>query len=99
MAGTLQLSFISFFFNKMEYCDLFQQLICSFQQTLLTSARIIKENHGLKEYEEVAIKRLETVVYLGKADHTVYFDLGMLYIRKGQTETAKKYFSEAIKVS
>uniref|UniRef100_T1JUU9 UDP-N-acetylglucosamine--peptide N-acetylglucosaminyltransferase SPINDLY n=1 Tax=Tetranychus urticae TaxID=32264 RepID=T1JUU9_TETUR len=66
------------------------------EETLLTSARIIKDNELIGDYLTIAMERLETLVSMGKADETVYFDLGMLAIRSGHMLTARRYFAKAI---
>ncbi|XP_053214391.1 protein O-mannosyl-transferase Tmtc3-like, partial [Panonychus citri] len=68
------------------------------QETLSTSARIIKDNELIGDYLTIAIERLETLVSMGKADETVYFDLGMLSIRSGSMATARKHFAKAIEL-
>ncbi|XP_074597816.1 protein O-mannosyl-transferase TMTC3-like [Brevipalpus obovatus] len=68
------------------------------QECLLVSARLIKENIELNEHLSLAIKRLETVILIDKADHTVHFDLGMLFIRNGEIESAKSHLQKAIEM-
>lgn len=84
---------ISFLYFILIICSLF-----SSQECLLVSARLIKENIELNEHLSLAIKRLETVIFIGKADHTVHFDLGMLFIRNGEIESAKSHLQKAIEV-
>ncbi|XP_054159017.1 protein O-mannosyl-transferase Tmtc3-like [Oppia nitens] len=67
------------------------------EPSLLASARIIQDQ-GMNRLHDVAIDRLNTIIELGKADETVYFNLGMLVIKNGRFDVGKYLLEKAIHI-
>lgn len=67
------------------------------EPSLLASARIIQDQ-GLSGLNEVAIERLNTIIELGRADETVYFNLAMLAIKGRRFDRGKHFLEKAIQL-
>nr|XP_027194318.1 transmembrane and TPR repeat-containing protein CG4050-like [Dermatophagoides pteronyssinus] len=63
--------------------------------TLLTSARIIQDEH-LDQLKHIAYDRLEHLIRLGKDDESIYFNLATLAINNRNFNRAKRLFKKAI---
>ncbi|CAG2160236.1 unnamed protein product [Oppiella nova] len=67
------------------------------EPSLLASARIIQDQ-GLSRLHEVAIERLNTIIELGSADETVFFNSAMLAIKSGRFDRGKHFLENAIQL-
>lgn len=67
------------------------------EASLLASARIIQDQ-GLSRLHQVAMERLNTIIELGRADETVYFNLAMLAIKNGNFDKGKLFLERAIQI-
>lgn len=67
----------------------------SHESSLIASARMIYDE-GLTDQYRLAMRRLESVIRLGKGTDVVYFNLGMLAIRSEDYERGKRDLIKAI---
>nr|XP_046920645.1 protein O-mannosyl-transferase Tmtc3-like [Dermatophagoides farinae] len=63
--------------------------------TLLTSARIIQDEH-LDQLKHIAYDRFDHLIRLGKDDESIYFNLATLAINNQHFARAKRLFEKAI---
>ena len=66
-------------------------------QALLNSAMLIQES-GSSHLRQIAVERLNKIVSKGQVNERVYFNLGMLSMDGGNSESAEVWFRKAIEL-